>query len=109
MRVFGIRRVSNDEIRRQISAAVADATVSATLSAHIEQCKQDKEEIKTAITTLERDRREMHTENIARLSEQDKKIGKVMQYIWFAMGIGTAFEVLGKYLEATGHLPGLGK
>jgi hypothetical protein len=107
--VLGIRRVNNDEIRRQIAAAVADATAATMLSAHIEQCKQDKEEIKTAITMLERDRREMHTENIERFSEQDKKIGKVMQYIWFAMGIGTTFELLGKYLEATGHLPGLGK
>jgi predicted metalloprotease with PDZ domain len=95
------------EMRRQIATAVADATTLSKLDTHIAQCKQDKEEIKTAIMTLEHDRRKMHAENLQRFAEQEKKIGKVMQYIWFAMGIGAAIEFIGKYLEASKHLPGL--
>jgi hypothetical protein len=102
-------RDRKDEIERIVRAAVADATTATTLSAHIAQDTQFHGEIKGAIDKLNSDRQAMHTENLKKFGEQDKKLGKIMQYVWFAMGAATVIEMIGKYLEATGHLPGVGK
>jgi hypothetical protein len=88
---------NSEKIKDAVRQAVADARTEVTLSAHIEQCKTDKAEIKKLIQDLESDRRTMHAEN-------QKKFDWINRFIWMATGFTTAITIVLKWLEVTGHL-----
>lgn len=85
--------------RRASPDASNDATtvLAATVAAHIEQCKTDKQEIKKALADQNNDRKAMHEENQRRLRRLE-----MVYYFGFAI-----ITVLGFLMTDTGqHLFG---
>lgn len=79
-----LRRIT--ELAAAVSAATvastrAEATLGATLAAHIEQCKTDKSAIQTTLLGQDAHRQALHEQN-------QKRFGDIQRIIWIAIGGG---------------------
>lgn len=81
--MFGRHERDQESIARAIKAAVSDATTATVLASHIEQCKQDKADIKSALAAQDLQRKQMHDANTAAFS-------RINRLIWLLNGMGIA-------------------
>lgn len=85
--MFGRRRLTEAEVSSAVRAAVADATTSSLLNAHILKCDEDKKALREAIERQNADRAQMHAENAA-------KFDKLNKMVWMAAGVVSFAVVL---------------
>ena len=78
--------MSADQVASAIKNAVADATNSSTLAAHMAQCERDKAEMKAGLLKQDQERLSMHEENQTRFSGLQAQLDKIQHVVWMAAG-----------------------
>lgn len=78
--------MSDDKVAEAIRNAVADATNTVTLAAHMSQCERDKAEMKATLLKQDQEHLAMHVENQNRFSSLEGQVGKLQKMVWMAAG-----------------------